>query len=53
VVYRYVDLLLAQNRAADALLVAETAAQLPAMQGQNGEQLRSLIPKLKAMAPAK
>ena len=52
-VYRYVDLLLAQNRAADALLVAETAAQLPAMQGQNGEQLRSLIPKLKAMAPAK
>lgn len=52
-VYRYVDLLLAQNRAADALLVAETAAQMPAMQGQDGEQLRALIQKLKAMPPTK
>jgi hypothetical protein len=52
-VYRYVDLLLAQDRAADALLVAETAAQMPAMQGKDGDQLRTLIQKLKAMPPVK
>jgi hypothetical protein len=52
-VYRYVDLLLAQNRAADALLVAETAAQLPAMQGRDGEPLRALVQQLKAMPPAR
>jgi hypothetical protein len=52
-VYRYVDLLLAQNRAADALLVAETAAQMPAMQGKDGEPLRALVQQLKALPPAK
>jgi hypothetical protein len=46
-VYRYVNLLREQNRLADALLVAETAAQLPAMQGKDGDQVRTLVKQLK------
>jgi hypothetical protein len=46
-VFRYVNLLLSENRAADAVLVAETAAKMPAMQGRDGEQVRGLIQQLK------
>ena len=43
-VFRYVNLLTSQNRRADALLVAETAAKMPEMKG-NG-QLRALVIEL-------
>jgi hypothetical protein len=43
-VFRYVNLLGSQNRRADALLVAETAAKIPSMQG-NGP-LRALVTEL-------
>ena len=46
-VYRYVNFLLAQNRGADAVLVAETAAKLPEMKGEAGAQMRSLVEQLK------
>jgi len=46
-VFRYVNLLLSQNRVADALLVVETAAQMPSMHGKDGDQLRALIEQLK------
>jgi outer membrane murein-binding lipoprotein Lpp len=52
-VFRYVNFLLAQNRGADALLVAETAAQMPAMKGRDGEQLRLLVKQLKTFRKAK
>jgi hypothetical protein len=53
VVYRLVDLLMARDQAADALLVAETAAQMPAMQGKEGEPLRALVKQLKTFQKAK
>jgi hypothetical protein len=43
-VVRYVDLLMSQNRRADALLVADTAAKMPEMKGN--EQLRGLVTAL-------
>jgi hypothetical protein len=43
-VFRYVDFLTSQNRRADALLVAETAAKIPEMK-DNG-QLRALVTEL-------
>jgi len=46
-VFRYVNLLLSQNRTSDARLVAETAAKMPAMQGMNGTQVRALVEQLK------
>jgi hypothetical protein len=46
-VFRYVNLLLSENRAADALLVAETAEKMSALQGSDGEQMRRLIAQLK------
>jgi hypothetical protein len=52
-VFRYVNFLLAQDRGADALLVAETAAQMPSMQGKDGEQLRNLIGQLQKFQKAK
>jgi hypothetical protein len=52
-VSRYVNFLLAQNQSADALLVAETAAQMPSMQGERGEQLRSLVAQLQKFQKAK
>jgi hypothetical protein len=39
-----VDLLISQNRRADALLVAETAAKMPEMKGN--DQLRALVTEL-------
>jgi hypothetical protein len=52
-VFRYVNFLLEQNRGADALLVAETAAQMPSMQGKDGEQLRNLVGQLQKFQKAK
>ena len=52
-VLRYVNFLLEQKRFADALLVAETAAQMPAMQGQEGQQIRDLVEQLKKFQKAK
>ena len=52
-VFRYVNFLLKQKRISDALLVAETAAQMPATQGQEGEQIRSLVEQLKKFQKAK
>ena len=52
-VFRYVNFLLEQKRIADALLVAETAAQMPAMQGKDGEQIRGLVEQLKKFQKAK
>ena len=43
-VFRYVNLLLSEGRAADALLVAETSAKMPQM---DNEQMRSLVTQLK------
>ena len=52
-VFRYVALLMQQERVADALLVAETAAQMPPMQGQEGQPMRDLIVSLKEILKAK
>jgi len=45
--YWYVSLLMSEGRTADAILIAETTAKMPSMQGANGEQLRSMIMQLK------
>jgi hypothetical protein len=47
VVFRYIDLLMEQNRGADALLIAETAAKMPSMQGRDGDQMRDVVKSLK------
>jgi hypothetical protein len=41
------------NRAVGALLVAETAAQMPSIQGQRGQQIRDLFVQLKEFLKAK
>jgi hypothetical protein len=51
--FRYVNLLMEQNRIADALVVAETAAQMPANQGKDGGQIRTLAEQLKKFQKAK
>jgi hypothetical protein len=52
-VFRYVNLLMGQNRGADALLVAETAAKMPSMQGRDGEALRSVAKNLEQFRKTK
>jgi len=52
-VFRYVTFLLKQKRISDALVVAETAAQMPANQGKEGEQIRGLVEQLKKFQKAK
>jgi outer membrane murein-binding lipoprotein Lpp len=52
VVFRYVALLMGQKRVADALLVVETAAQMPSMQGQEGQQMRALVAELEQLQKA-
>ena len=47
-VYRYVGFLMERERADDAILVAETLAQMPSLQGQEGEQIRDLVEQLKS-----
>ena len=51
-VFRYVDLLIEQKRVADALVVAETAAQMPSIR-QRGRQIRGLVEQLKKFQKAK
>ena len=46
-VFRYANFLLKQKRISDALLIAQTAAQMPSMQGQEGQQIRDLVVHLK------
>jgi len=45
-VLRYVVLLMEQKRIADALVVAETAAQMPSRQGQEGQSLREVVKEI-------
>jgi hypothetical protein len=52
-IFRYVNFLLARNRSADALVVAETAAQMPVNQGKDGGQIRNLVEQLKKIQKAK
>ena len=52
-VFRYVNFLIEQKRVADALVVAETAAQMPSMQGQEGQLMRDLVVHLKEFQKAK
>jgi hypothetical protein len=46
-VFRYVNFLLYQKQMDDALRVADTASQMPTMQGKDGEQIRQLVKQLK------
>ena len=48
-VFRYVNLLMSENRFSDALLVAETAAKMPEMKGPSGAQIRDLVKNLQQM----
>ena len=48
-VVRYVNLLMSESRFSDALLVAETAAKMPAMKGDDGAQMRGLITQLQSI----
>jgi hypothetical protein len=52
-VFRYVALLMDQKRVADALSVAETAAQMPSMQGQDGQPMRDVVAHLKQSSAGK
>jgi hypothetical protein len=52
-VFLYVNLLIEQKRIADALIVAETAAQMPANQGKDSQQIRGLAEQLKKFQKAK
>jgi len=45
-VFSYVALLMEQKRVADALLVAETAAQMPSRQGQEGQTMREVVKEI-------
>jgi len=49
-VFRYVNLLMSENRNSDALLIAETATKLPQMKDSNGSQIRDLVYQLKRNA---
>ena len=46
-VFRYVNFLMKQKRISDALVVGETAAQMPPKQGGETEQFRMLVEQLK------
>jgi hypothetical protein len=48
-VFRYVNFLVEQKRIADALLIAQTAAKLPAMRGPGANQIYPLVEQLKKM----
>lgn len=50
VVVSYIALLINENRKADALLMAETAAALPQMKDENGGNIRDIINQLKRNA---
>lgn len=46
-VVRYVNLLLDGQRFSDALIVAQTAADMPSLKGPEGAQIRSLVEQIK------
>jgi len=46
-VFRYAQFLMAQQRISDALLVAETAAKFPGIDGATNEQVKDLVTQLK------
>jgi len=48
VVMRYTHFLTAQNRAGDAILVAETASQMPSLKEEDAARFRGLLEDLKA-----
>ena len=52
-IFRYVNLLLSENRLADAITVAGTAAKMPAVQSSDGEQIRNLVEHLQEFQKAK
>ncbi len=52
-VFRYVEFLVSRNRKADALLVAQTAAQMPELSGRDGDQVRALVEQLQRSSTAK
>ena len=52
-VFRYVNFLLKQNRISDAVLVADTTAQMPSMQGEDGQSIRAVVLQLKAFQKSK
>ncbi len=52
-VFRYVTFLTSEDRTADALLIAETAATMPQMQDSNDDTLRDLVANLKRSQTAK
>jgi hypothetical protein len=52
-VFQYVNVLMSEGRTADALLIVETAAKMPPMQGSNGEVLRNTVTALKQSPKAK
>jgi Tfp pilus assembly protein PilF len=52
-VFRYVNFLMKQKRISDALVVGETAVQMPSMQGQEREQIRNLVEQLKKIQKSK
>jgi hypothetical protein len=51
--FRYVNFLLKQGRSSDAVLVAETTAQMPSMQGADGQTVRSMVKQLEAYQKSK
>jgi beta-lactamase regulating signal transducer with metallopeptidase domain len=46
-IFRYVELLMAQNRMDDALLIASTSVQIPSMDASSRQQVESLVAQLK------
>jgi hypothetical protein len=53
VVTAYVALLMDENRRADALLVAETAAKMPEIKGRDGDAIRDLVKVLQTTSAGK
>lgn len=52
-VFRFVNLLLSQNRVSDALVVAETAAKFPSTTGIDVRQMQNLVDQLKRFQKTK
>jgi hypothetical protein len=48
-IYRYVNLLLSENRVSDAILVVETALKMPQMNDHDASQVRVLLKQLEQM----
>ena len=48
-VIRYVNLLFSEQRYSDALVVAQTAANMPEMKGSDGQQIRGLVDQIKTI----